>query len=314
MTLADGHRAELQIVEAPSAVRAEWSAVAERSRNVFVTPEWAEIWRDHYAPGAALRLLACHDSDGALRALWPLYVAARGPVRLVRLAGHGPADELGPACALEDRPFAAHALRAALAERRLGGQALLAERLAGDLDWPALLGGRALHREASPVIPIAGRSWEDYLAAQSRNFREQAGRRRRMLEREHAIDYELVADPARLPEAFDTLVELHDRRWAGGDSDAFAGANGRSPRAFAALALERGWLRLWRLPADGEPVAAWHGFRFGGADAFYQSGRDPNWERQSVGFVLLAHTVRLAFEAGMAEYRLLRGEEGYKGR
>src|SRR3954469_12522580 len=137
MTLADGHRAELQIVEDPSAVRAEWSALAERSRNVFVTPEWAEIWRDHYAPGAALRLLACHDSDGALRALWPLYVAARGPVRLVRLAGHGPADELGPACAPEDRAFAAHALRAALAERRLGGPALLAQRPAGALAPPA---------------------------------------------------------------------------------------------------------------------------------------------------------------------------------
>src|SRR3954452_10117184 len=314
MTLADGHRAELQIVEAPSAVRAEWSAVAERSRNVFVTPEWAEIWRDHYAPGAALRLLACHDSDGALRALWPLYVAARGPVRLVRLAGHGPADELGPACALEDRPFAAHALRAALAERRLGGKALLAERLAGDLDWPALLGGRALHREASPVIPIAGRSWEDYLASQSRNFREQAGRRRRKLEREHAIEITMTSDPAQLGDDMDTLIALHEQRWAGGESDAFAGANGAFHRAFAAVALERGWLRLWILRADGAPVAAWHGFRFGGVDAFYQSGRAPSWDRASVGFVLMAHTVRLAFDDGMAEYRLLRGEEGYKGR
>src|SRR3954452_9145298 len=213
MTLADGHRAELQIVEAPSAGRAEWSALAERSRNVFVTPEWAEIWRDHYAPGAALRLLACHDSDGALRALWPLYVAARGPVRLARLAGHGPADELGPACAPEDRAFAAHALRAALAERRLDVQALLAERLAGDLAWPALLGGRSLHREASPVILIGGRSWEEYLAGQSRNFREQAGRRRRKLEREHDIAITMTEDPGALAAGMDTLVALHEQRW-----------------------------------------------------------------------------------------------------
>src|SRR4051794_3412327 len=250
MTLADGHPIDVRLVEDVPSLEAEWSALAQRSRNVFVTPEWAETWREHYAPEAQLRLLACRDREGALRALWPLYVMARGPVRVARLAGHGPADELGPACAPEDRAFAAHALRAALAERRLGGQALLAERLAGDLDWPALLGGRAphrearpglpiargrreghpappsrvlggraLHREASPVIPIAGRSWEDYLASQSRNFREQAGRRRRKLEREHAIEIAMTSDSARLGDDMDTLVGLHEQRWAGGESD-----------------------------------------------------------------------------------------------
>ena len=56
-------------------------------------------------------------------------------------------------------------------------------------------------------------------------------------------------------------------------------------------ALERGWLRLWVLEADGKAVAAWYGFRFAQIDWYYQSGRDPDWERQSVGFVLLAHTI-----------------------
>src|SRR4051794_11163940 len=314
MTLEDGRGAEVELVEDPGSLRSEWSALAERSRNVFLTPEWAEVWREHYAPDAKLRLLACRDGEGALRALWPLYVASRGPLRVARLAGHGPADELGPACAPEDRALAAAALRQALAGRRLGAGALLAERLAGDLDWPALLGGRALHREASPVIPVGTRSWEEYLAAQSRNFREQAGRRRRKLEREHAIEISMTADAGTLGADMDALVALHEQRWAGGESDSFAGVNGAFHRAFAAIALERGWLRLWILRADGQPVAAWHGFRFGGVDAFYQSGRDPSWDRASVGFVLMAHTVRLAFEDGMAEYRLLRGEEGYKGR
>src|SRR3954468_12168883 len=314
MTLADGHPADVELVDDARTLRAEWTALAEQSRNIFATPEWAETWREHYAPGAHLRLLACRDRGGALRALWPHYVAARGPVRVVRLAGHGPADELGPACAPEDRAFAAAALRDALTSRRLGAPALLAERLAGDLAWPALLGGRSLHREASPVIPTGGRSWEEYLAGQSRNFREQAGRRRRKLEREHEIAITMTEDPGALAADMDTLVALHEQRWAGGESDSFAGVNGAFHRAFAAVALERGWLRLWIRRADGEPVAAWHGFRFGGVDSFYQSGRDPSWDRASVGFVLMAHTVRLAFEDGMAEYRLLRGEEGYKGR
>src|SRR3954464_8038096 len=110
MTLADGQPAELELVDDARTLRADWSALAERSRNVFATPEWAETWREHYAPRAQLRLPACRAPGadrgflrcgvrpGALRALWPHYVAARGPVRVARLAGHGPADELGPAC------------------------------------------------------------------------------------------------------------------------------------------------------------------------------------------------------------------------
>jgi CelD/BcsL family acetyltransferase involved in cellulose biosynthesis len=310
----DSPSTEVEFHEDLDPLRGEWAALAERSRNVFLTPEWADLWRAHYAPGSALRLLAVRDAAGELRAVWPIYLDARGPVRVARLAGHGPADELGPACDPADRPLAGRGLRAALAGRRLGAQALVAERLAADLDWPGLLSGRTLHREASPVIPIGGRSWEDYLAAQSRNFREQAGRRRRKLEREHAIEIAMTEDPGRLGADLDTLVALHEQRWAGGESDSFDGVNGAFHRAFAAVALERGWLRLWILRADGEPVAAWHGFRFGGVDAFYQSGRNPAWDRASVGFVLMAQTVRLAFEDGMAEYRLLRGEEGYKGR
>ena len=67
-------------------------------------------------------------------------------------------------------------------------------------------------------------------------------------------------------------------------------------------------------PSDGAPVACWYGFRFAQIDWYYQSGRDPDWERQSVGFVMLAHTIREAFDGGMLEYRLLRGGEGYKDR
>jgi CelD/BcsL family acetyltransferase involved in cellulose biosynthesis len=61
-------------------------------------------------------------------------------------------------------------------------------------------------------------------------------------------------------------------------------------------------------------VAAWYGFRFAGAEWFYQSGRDPAYDRLSVGFVLMAHTIRTALEEGMREYRLLRGGESYKQR
>ena len=111
-----------------------------------------------------------------------------------------------------------------------------------------------------------------------------------------------------------TLFELHDARWDEPGMSSFTGRTREAHREFAALARERGWLRLWFLEIDGEPLAAWYGFRFGGTEWAYQTGRDPDAERDAVGFVLYAHTIREAMNDGMLEYRLLRGDESYKAR
>ena len=81
------------------------------------------------------------------------------------------------------------------------------------------------------------------------------------------------------------------------------------------MALERGWLRLWVAEVDGSPRRGLvRACASPGCEWYYQSGRDPAWDEHSVGFVLLAHTIRSAFEDGMREYRFLRGGEEYKGR
>src|SRR4051794_25551337 len=223
----------IELVEAQRFPRGEWDALAAASGNVFATPEWCDTWRAELAPGVEAQLLVCRDGDGRARAVWPLYEARRGPLRLVRLLGHGPADELGPACAPEDRPLAAAGLRAALSRRLAGSPLLLAWRLASDIAWPALLGGRALRREASPFVPIDGQTWEEFLAAQSRNFREQAGRRRRRLERAHDVEFHLTRSVGELATDYADLLALHGARWSSGDSAAFTEGRDRFHHAFA---------------------------------------------------------------------------------
>jgi CelD/BcsL family acetyltransferase involved in cellulose biosynthesis len=209
----------------------------------------------------------------------------------------------------------ADALGQLLAERRGDWNVALLERLSPSEGWPGMLGGTVVHREESPTLVVGGRSFDEYLASQSKNFREQMRRRARKLAREHEIEFRL-ADAATLEADLETLFRLHDVRWSEADEDtsAFDSSRRAFHAAFARHALERGWLRLWVLEADGTAVAAWYGFRFAQIDWYYQSGRDPLWERQSVGFVLMARTIQEAFDDGMLEYRLLRGGEGYKDR
>jgi CelD/BcsL family acetyltransferase involved in cellulose biosynthesis len=234
----------------------------------------------------------------------PLCVRGRRPLRLARFIGYGPADQLGPVGPPEAMPAAFAALE------RQGWDVLLAERLAAGHG----LRGRSLRQESWPVIGVPEGGWEEYLAGRSRNLRSQVRRKERALARDHGLGFRLCDDPARLGDDMETLFRLHRARWGEEGSDALEADRAAFHRDFAAVALERGWLRLWLAEAHGEPVAAWYGFRFGGAESYYQSGRDPAWDRTSVGLVLLAHTLREAMGDGMREYRLLRGAEAYKDR
>lgn len=277
--------------------------LAEAQRNLFATPEFLSLWWEQFGSGAELRLLAGAES------MLPLYRRSVGPLRVLRFLGHGAGDELGPVHAPEDLPDAARVLESALAGEPF--DIFLGEHLPGEGRWPGRLGARVLRREGSPVIRFGPGGWDEFLAGQSSNFREQARRKERKLGREHELQYRL-ATAETLEGDLDLLFALHRKRWTGLET-AFS-AREAFHRAFAVRALERGWLRLWTMEVDSGPAAVWHGFRYGGAELYFQAGRDSAWDRYSVGFVLLCHTIRSAAEEGAGEYRLLRGGEAFKFR
>jgi CelD/BcsL family acetyltransferase involved in cellulose biosynthesis len=288
----------------------EWPALARRSDNIFSTPEWISTWWRHFGGEHEPLLTACRSGD-RLVALLPLYRRTTARVRTIRFLGHGPGDQLGPICEPEGRPEAARALRVLLERPDLDWDLFLAEQLPADEGWQALLDARLVSRTGMPLLRAGGMSWEDFLGTRSANFRQQVRRRERNLGRSHDLRYRLGGSSDSLGSDLDILFALHRERWRGrqthfDEQEAFH-------RDFAEQARERGWLRMWFLELDDEPVAAWYGFRYCGVEYFYQAGRDP--EREGApGFVLFCHTIRQALEDGVREYRLLRGDEDYKYR
>jgi dTDP-4-amino-4,6-dideoxygalactose transaminase/CelD/BcsL family acetyltransferase involved in cellulose biosynthesis len=295
-------------VEDIDVLRDLWRSLAAAAGNVFATWEWASVWWRQYGAGRHLRIAVCRRGSGEPFALLPLYVWRDRPLRVIRFLGHGTADELGPVCAPGQRPTTARALRQAVGELR--ADILFAEHLLGAEAWSALLDGHIVQRDGFPLIRSTG-GWEAYLASRSPHLRKKMAWQERKLARARGLEYRLADDPARLRSDLDTLFALHRARWP--DGTEFT-EHERFHRAFAACALERGWLRLWFLVLEGTPAAAWYGFRFGETEFHFQSGRAPVAERDSVGTILLAHTIREAFADGISEYRLLRGGEQYKQR
>lgn len=254
-------------------------------------------------------MVPVEEEEGRRVALMPLYMTG-SRLRVARFIGHGAGDQLGPVCGPEDTACVELLPRSAGV---LGWHMLLAERLPGESGWGSALGGRVLRREGNPVIDLAGLDWDGYLATRSRNFRSQLRRRERALLRE-GMTYRLCDEPERVGADMEALFDLHRERWGRQASGALEGPRAEFHREFAALALERGWLRLWLAEVDGRAIGAWYGFRYGEREWYYQLGRSPDWDRFAVGLVLLAHSVRAAIEDGVPEYRLLRGSETYKSR
>jgi CelD/BcsL family acetyltransferase involved in cellulose biosynthesis len=230
-------------------------------------------------------------------------------VRKLRFAGFGAANELGPVCAPADLDAAAVALRQALAETRRGWDIFVGENLPGE-GWDRRLGAKRVSAEPSPIVQLPPGGWDEYLASRSASFRQELRRKERRLV-EQGFRFRTVQREEELGPALDTLFRLHRLRWGSEASPWFAGFEAFH-REFAAVALERGWLRLRLIESDDGAIAVNHCFRFGDAEWGYQIGRDPEDRTTSAGPILFAQSVREAIAEGAATFRLGPGGQPYK--
>jgi CelD/BcsL family acetyltransferase involved in cellulose biosynthesis len=309
-------------------LREEWGELlgSTAAGGVFLTWEWLYTWWKHLAEGRQLRLMTVRRGS-TLIALAPLAVTPPPALRLapfpsLEFLGTGSvgSDYLDVLIARGHEDEALDRLAARLAgqdlaiglaqvNRRGSMSAELAERL-------RRRGWQCAERptEICPVIALGGHTWPSYLASLHGQHRHNWRRRLRGMEQEFEVRVERVGTEAERGEALAALFRLHARRWeTRGGSTAF-----HSPalRAFheewSQVALARGWLRLYLMRLNGEPVAALYGFRYGDVFSFYQTGFDPGYARHGVGQVLLGLTIQSAIEEGVVVYDLLHGDERYK--
>lgn len=300
----------VQEVHCLETLREDWTRLADLDGDLFKSWEWARAWEDTY--GSKGRILLTFGRAGE-----PLSGIARltrnGPklLRMFGFEGQGATDQVGPVCSPADRPAVAAALHRTVAARHRLPGALRAQGLMREQGWVPLLDGVVLTSRPSPVLDFNGLDWQGWLATKSANFRQQSQRRERKLIRDQGLTYRKVTNPDELSSTLEQFVTFHDARWQG-ESDFFASGGRALHGSFARLALERGWLRLWVAELDGQPAAFWLGYQFSGDYWFFQLARDPQWDRTSIGMVLLGHTVRCAFDEGADRYRFLSGSHEYK--
>ena len=323
----------VQRIEDPAAfqaLREEWDELlaASLADSFFLTWEWLYAWWTHLAGDRRLFLLVARQG-GRLVAIAPLSLRARRvagvvPLRSVEFLG---ADRLSsdyldvivrrgweadaiPALA---RYLADARLALELASvRRAGCAAAALSRALTQRRWRMLETPTAV----CPFIDLSGHTWESYLGTLESKPRNDFLRLLKNLTKKFSVRLEPASSEPQRREFMAHLVRLHNLRWQNlGGSDALHTAD---LVAFhdevSRVTLERGWLRLFVLWLDGQPVASLYGFRYGRTFYFVQTGFDPAYGRHAVGLITVGLTIKSAIAEGAEEYDFLRGDEAYKFR
>ena len=313
------------------ALKADWSDVQAVGgvTSPFSMWEWQCSWWLHYGEPRARRQLAIvtvREGD-MLSALLPTFVRHVGLPGATLRSLHllGTAHESSDFLDVPQRDPARSDLLPLLvthAHQRVEADRICFANLADDS--PVLSRVRALATERGlqvaqyrthtcPYVPIAG-TWADYLASRGSSFRQTLGRRTRRFFERPGASFDYVTDASELPAALDDVFTLHRRRFAqkGARTRFVVDRRGAFHATLSRLMLDRGALRLFRLRVEGRTVATLYCFEQAARLFYFQGGIDPDWQRESVGTVLMGQVVKYAFDRGLVAFELLRGNEPYK--
>ncbi len=310
------------------ALRGEWNDLLASSRSdcLFLTWEWLNCWWRHLGQDRRLHIVTVREGK-RLIAIAPLALRLREPRRLVpyralEFLGSGTAgsDYLDVIVRAGCEETAVEAIAPALHEAGLAlelkqvRREALATRLAARLERSQWRADESV-TNVCPYIPLAGHTWETYLASLGSEHRYNFKRKLKKLSAQFEVAFVPAESEVECRQAFDALLELHERRWQlrREPSDAFHTLQHVAfHHEFTQLALCRGWLRLLTLRLNGRAAGSLYGFQYGPHFSFYQSGFDPDFGRYSVGLLTMGLAIRHAIEDGAAEYDLLHGAEEYK--
>jgi len=319
----------IESTERLAGLKEEWTELLHHSAAdcLFLTWEWLSTWWRYLSRDRRLFATVVRDR-GRLVALAPMVIRPPGissiqPFAALEFMGVGSvgSDYLDVIVRRGEEERAIPALAEWLAGTN---RPLELEQVrsagSGAEDLAAHLGRAGWHvsteeTNVSRFIDLTGQSWATYLATLGGAHRANFNRRLRRLEREFTIRFDTVSTEEQRRAALGRLIALHQARWRErGFSTAFHTSNHlKFHEEFSRLACERGWLRIYTLWLDDEPVAALYGFRYGGAFSFYQSGFDPNYAGFAAGLVTMGLAIQKVIEEGASEFDMLQGLERYKG-
>jgi CelD/BcsL family acetyltransferase involved in cellulose biosynthesis len=302
----------IAVEQEPERIAAEWDELAARARTVpFVRPGWISAWWDAFGRGA-LHILTLRRGGRLVGVL---------PCRGDHGSLSSPTNDQTPQFGIvaEDAEAAGELASAALdrASRRL----TLAFVDAAGWDVAALRDAaeaRSYRVRARPVVRppylVLDGDWTDFESRLAGRFLRDLRRRRRRLEDEGVVTFEVADGGERLEGLLEEGFRVETSGWKAAQHTAIV-SRPETRRFFTEIARwasERGWLRLAFLRLDGRALAFQLGLEEGGAYYFLKGGYDSEFHRYAPGKLLVHEMLERAFASRLERFEFLGQPEPWK--
>ncbi|MCB9802374.1 MAG: GNAT family N-acetyltransferase [Pseudomonadales bacterium] len=294
--------------------------------TIFQTPEFYTAWWDVYGKGNALYIISVWD-ETTLVGLAPLYQNEEGALNF-----------LGDRDITDYQDIIAHhnyqeavfdAVFSYLAEHHKGvalnlfslleHAPLLTYLEKSSLNWSATPQPAFSEKESQSYHQVYSsiklpNTWEKYLESLERKQRHEVRRKYKKLRQNLEHSFEVITATQDNPQAVAEFITLH-KLSAPYKAEFWDAEKTALFQKLLQTAGEAGYLKLFFLKVEGQPVASMLIFDVRSEYQLYNSGYNSQLYREySTGQVLTSYTIRHAIEQGKRSYSFLRGNEEYKFR
>jgi len=296
--------------------------------SIFLTWEWLSAWNTHVAQGVPLYIIAVFDERGIPVAFLPLYQSSFHLLKCIRYTCLRPMGDCH--CGAEYPDIIAAPARMTevvtciqdwLEKQRDKWDCLYFRYISGHTNAVSRLTRvipvrRAFSRSREAVFSsiTLPDNIEELDRNMSRSLSLLVRRQKRKLEQLGRLSINICQREQEISLYLDSLFNLHKKRW---ESVGQQGSFVRRPlmrdfyAGFAAMALAKGWLKLFSLQIDGVTLAVQIGYLYNGVFSQMQEGFDPDGPG-GLGNVLRHGVLNWCINNKVKEYDYLGGNEEQK--
>ena len=315
------------------ALAPRWNELLQRSSSnaIFLTWEWVSTWWAVFGRRFQLLLLTAEDENGQLIGIAPTMVGRRRSAsgltfRVLMFIGQR-GDTLAEYLDFIIQPGHEAEITAAFCDfmqRDLAAEwdCIFLERiLTTSPNLPTLERKTSCprftalrDRELRSPHAALGCTWAEFLAAKSRNFRNQWNNSWNRLQAAGDVQFLFGGNDVPLSTALTEVTRLHRERWEGRSASFSTEDYLDFHKQLSARFHANGWLLLLLLSVNGKNVAARYDYIYAGKLWCMQGGWSPDHAAQRVGTLLTGKVIQWGIEHGLREYDFLGKASDYKRR
>ena len=302
-------------------LREEWNGfVRTVTKSPFSSHEWLSTYWAHYGGGNDLFVLLARTDTGELVGVCPLQIRKRSVAGVSLLSR---ASLIGtPLTDIQDMLVIPGLEIQALGKFVEAIEDMGIDYL--DLDeipehsptrgWAVSVRGRMDVEEyvtsRLPFVELPG-SWAEFLASRGTSTQRNLKYYGNRLSKKFNLAFLSLTDPDHIDQELPAFFQLYEKRFA-----QYPVLTAPSYRKFRSevvrLFTKNGWLILFMLKLNGQPVAAELCLRSDDTLYAYNSCYDADWSREGTTLILQGNILEYAIRNRFCEYDFLRGEEPYK--